>query len=215
MPRFCDSCGAALLEGKRFCSECGAPIPQASETERAAQETAPILEDWETPYVPPKIEKTCARCGSVLPEDALYCEQCSQSVHPQSAPQTWLRFETIREIERKYSSLWLILIVFLAVVLFGLPESMLATGAPALFKSAAAWTAAFVVLCALVWLDFYLERRAALKKLGVDPGRADLFGDKRLRAVARSRSMEFRFSAIFATFALIALYCLSLVRFAD
>ncbi|HWQ59497.1 MAG TPA: zinc-ribbon domain-containing protein [Clostridia bacterium] len=218
MPKFCENCGTPLGDAKRFCSQCGAPIPEP----RAAQGDTPFPPaaqapssardgtDLESPYAPPKEEKTCVRCGSVLPDDALYCEQCSQSVYPQSISQTWLRHETIRDIERRYSPLWLILNVFLAVALFGLPESMLKTGMPALFRAPAAWIAAFVALCALVWLDFFLERRAALKKLGIDPEKHGLFGIRSMRTVARRRSAEFRFNVLFALFAMLALFGLSL-----
>lgn len=201
MPKFCENCGAPLGNAKNFCGDCGAPIPQ----------TDAEMHEFDVPAVPlPKVERTCARCGAILPEDALYCEQCSQSVCPQSIPHTWLRYETIREINRKYNPLWLLLILFLAIVLFALPESMLATGIPALLQNPAVWVAALIAFCILVWLDFYLERKAALKKLGVRAEDIGLFGVKGLGSASRRRSGEFRFNILFSVLAVLALTGVSL-----
>jgi hypothetical protein len=145
-----------------------------------------------------------------LQEDTLYCEQCSQSVCPQSIPHTWLRYETIREINQKYNPLWLLLILFLATVLFALPESMHATGIPALLQKPAVWIAALIAFCILVWLDFYLERMAALKKLGVRAEDIGLFGVKGLGSASRRRSGEFRFNILFSVLAVLALMGVSL-----
>lgn len=150
MSKFCDNCGAPLGDAKRFCGDCGAPIAGRAEPER---ETPP--------------ERLCDACGAVLPGDARFCEACGRGATP--GGKAAARLESAARIAARYSPVWLILILFLAVALFALPESLLETGLPPLLEKPLPWVAAFIGFCLLAWLAFFLERRDELKKLGIDP----------------------------------------------
>lgn len=146
MPKFCDNCDAPLGDAKHFCGDCGAPIAGRA---KPARETLP--------------ERLCDACEAVLPDDARFCEACGRGAAQGS------RLEAASRIAARYSPVWLMLILFLAVALFALPESLLKTGLPPLLEKPLPWVAAFIGFCLLAWLAFFLERRDELKKLGIDP----------------------------------------------
>jgi hypothetical protein len=152
MPKFCDNCGAPLGDAKRFCGDCGAPILRREGEEEARPEGSDV--------------RACKNCGSALADDALFCELCGQAQFP--VQQAASRVDTVQKIAARYNPVWLILIIFLAVTLFALPESLLKTGLPPLLEKPLPWAAVFIGSCVLAWIAFFLERRKELKKLGID-----------------------------------------------
>ncbi|MDE5917120.1 MAG: zinc ribbon domain-containing protein, partial [Oscillospiraceae bacterium] len=67
----CPNCKKEFKPGAGFCSACGSALPNSA------------------PAVP--INKTCSKCGTVLPAEALFCNNCGnkltvQAVQPQSVP---------------------------------------------------------------------------------------------------------------------------------
>lgn len=150
MAKFCDNCGAPLGDAKRFCGDCGAPITGRVEGVEAKRDV-----------------RVCHTCGAVLPDDAHFCEQCGRSTEPKGEMPA--RLEAAARLAARYSPVWLLLILFLAIALFALPESLLKTGLPPLLEKPLPWVAAFIGFCLLAWLAFFLERKEELKKLGIDP----------------------------------------------
>jgi hypothetical protein len=78
------------------------------------------------------------------------------------------RLEAAARLAARYSPVWLLLILFLAITLFALPESLLKTGLPPLLDKPLPWVTVFIGFCLLAWLAFFLERQDELKKLGID-----------------------------------------------
>lgn len=66
--KFCTSCGAPIVEGKRFCERCGKPI---------AQKQSPSSEGD-----PPSLrgQQPCTQCGFLIPAGKRFCMKCGKAV---------------------------------------------------------------------------------------------------------------------------------------
>jgi hypothetical protein len=194
MPKFCDNCGAPLGDAKRFCGDCGARIlGQGGETEALRGSSA---------------LRTCKNCASILAEDALFCEQCGQVQLP--IQQAASRLKVVQKIAARYNPVWLILIIFLAVTLFALPESLLKTGLPPMLEKPLPWVAVFIGSCVLVWLAFFLERKEELKKIGLDMKDFYVPGTG-----AADRDIGSRLTLLLSLLAVLALFGLNLFSFSS
>lgn len=190
MPKFCDNCGAPLGDAKRFCGDCGAPIAGREESVEAKPEA-----------------RICRTCEAVLPDDAYFCEQCGRSAASQG--EMPVRLEAAARIAERYSPVWLVLIIFLAVTLFALPESLLKTDLPPILEKPLPWVAAFIGFCLLAWLAFFLERKDELKKLGIDLNALKITG----AGAAGQGTPGLRYTLLFSLLAVLVAFGLSLFSF--
>ena len=193
MPKFCDNCGAPLGDAKRFCGDCGAPIAG-----RVGEADAPEKS---------RAAHVCKNCGGALDNDACFCEQCGRGVF--SARQSNARLEAAARIAERYSPVWLVLIIFLAVTLFALPESLLKTGLPPILEKPLPWVAAFIGFCLLAWLAFFLARKDELKKLGIDLNDLKITG----AGAAGQGTPGLRYTLLFSLLAVLVAFGLSLFSF--